>query len=141
MKHSKLVALTLAFFAFVSFQVFADDLFDLDGGAAGPEDPAAAEAPAEDGEAAAEAAPSDAPKNNIFGILSQWQGFQSQLCGRLAHLVADLNSVPTFRVCVACLKNSLFPDRIYWLFSSCAEQIITSLIITTNQYQLSCIRS
>lgn len=64
MKHSKLVALTLAFFAFVSFQVFADDLFDLDGGAAGPEDPSAAEAPAEDGEApAAEAAQNaDAPK-------------------------------------------------------------------------------
>ena len=63
MKHSKLVALTLAFFAFVSFQVFADDLFDLDGGAAGPEESAAEAAPAEDGEApAAEAAPSDAPK-------------------------------------------------------------------------------
>ncbi|MBO7126714.1 hypothetical protein J6W78_04130 [bacterium] len=64
MKHSKLVALTLAFFAFVSFQVFADDLFDLDGGAAGPEDPAAAEAPAEDGEAPAAEAPqnADAPK-------------------------------------------------------------------------------
>ena len=63
MKHSKLVALTLAFFAFVSFQVFADDLFDLDSGSAGSEDPAAAEAPAEEGEAsAAEAAPSDAPK-------------------------------------------------------------------------------
>ena len=65
MKHSKLVALTLAFFAFVSFQVFADDLFDLDGGAAGPEDPTAAEAaPAEDGEANAAEAPqnADAPK-------------------------------------------------------------------------------
>lgn len=66
MKHSKLVALTLAFFAFVSFQVFADDLFDLDGGAAGPEDPTAKEdaAPAEDGEAPAAEAPqnADAPK-------------------------------------------------------------------------------
>lgn len=65
MKHSKLVALTLAFFAFVSFQVFADDLFDLDGGAAGPEDPTAAEAaPAEEGEAPAAEAPqnADAPK-------------------------------------------------------------------------------
>ena len=63
MKHSKLVALTLAFFAFVSFQVFADDLFDLDGGSAGPEDSSAAEAPAEDGEAAAEAPQNaDAPK-------------------------------------------------------------------------------
>lgn len=65
MKHSKLVALTLAFFAFVSFQVFADDLFDLDGGTAGPEDPTAAEAaPAEEGEAAAAEAPqnADAPK-------------------------------------------------------------------------------
>ena len=65
MKHSKLVALTLAFFAFVSFQVFADDLFDLDGGASGPEDPAAAEAASdEDGDAQAAEAPqnADAPK-------------------------------------------------------------------------------
>jgi outer membrane beta-barrel protein len=66
MKHSKLVALTLAFFAFVSFQVLADDLFDLDGGSAGPEDPTApAEAaPAEEAEAPAGEAPqpADAPK-------------------------------------------------------------------------------
>jgi len=65
MKHSKLVALTLAFFAFVSFQVFADDLFDLDGGATGPEDPTAAAeaAPAEEaGDPAAEAPKTDAPK-------------------------------------------------------------------------------
>ena len=64
MKHSKLVALTLAFFAFVSFQVFADDLFDLDSGSAGPEDPTAAEAPAEEAAAPAAEAPqtADAPK-------------------------------------------------------------------------------
>ena len=62
MKHSKLVALTLAFFAFVSFQVFADDLFDLDSGAASPEEPAAEAAPADGDASAAEAAPSDAPK-------------------------------------------------------------------------------
>ena len=64
MKQSKLVALTLAFVAIFSFQVFADDLFDLDGGASGPEDPAAAaEAPAEEAAAPAEEAQNaDAPK-------------------------------------------------------------------------------
>ena len=63
MKHSKLVAFTLAFFAIFSFQVFADDLFDLDSGSTGPEDPTASEAPAENADApVTDAAPSDAPK-------------------------------------------------------------------------------
>jgi len=64
MKHSKLVAFSLAFFAIFSFQIFADDLdFDLDSGSAGPEDPTAAAAAPEEGAAQAEeAAPADAPK-------------------------------------------------------------------------------
>lgn len=66
MKHSKLVAFSLAFFAFFAFQVSADDLFDLDGGAAGPEDPTAAETAASEEEStgaqAAEAAPANSPK-------------------------------------------------------------------------------
>ena len=60
MKHSKLVAFTLAFFAIFSFQVFADDLFDLDSSSTGPEEPAAADAPAEDGVKNDAEAPADA---------------------------------------------------------------------------------
>ncbi len=80
MKHSKLVALTLAFFAFVSFQVFADDLFDLDGGAAGPEDPTATEAaPAEEaGAPAAEAPQTDAPKTAQLDVNASAADLESE---------------------------------------------------------------
>lgn len=60
MKHINVFALTMAFLALFSFQVLADDLFDLDSGASAPEEAAAEDenggeaAPAE-GAAAAEA--------------------------------------------------------------------------------------